>query len=284
MYSLYDLKSNKRFNEHLLINYDYNYKFTNNKQDYYIINNLINKDVIDLPNTICSFLNDLLYIKNRNENYIDITFVYSERILSYSFENSKYLFLKYLFKIINFSIYEKMIYKFSSYIELYNTTLYNKNDYYNLYKIFKFIKKNVINFKILYNTYSINKLIKNKYYNKKIKKIFNIEKFNPKYSLDETVKLKNVKIILKTQNILEIMISYLFNFYTPEFIKILHYIYKNNYKIKIKSWIPLNYKYLENKHKQLFIKSYLKINISKKFYDMRLINNNIYNKNIKFIT
>jgi len=108
MYSLYDLKSNKRYNEHLLINYNYNYKFTNNKQDYYIINNLINKDTIDLSNTICSFLNDLSYIKN--EIYSNITSVYSERILSYSFENCKYLFLKYLFKIINFSIYEKMIY------------------------------------------------------------------------------------------------------------------------------------------------------------------------------
>lgn len=284
MYSLYDLKSNTRFNEHLLINYDYNYNFTNNKKDYYIINNLINKNVIDLPNTICSFLNDLLYIKNININYIDISYVYSKRIISYCFENCKYLFLKYLFKFINFDNYEKFIYKYSSYMDLYNTILYTKNDYYNLYKIFKFIKKNVKNFKIFYNTYSINTFIKNKYYNKKIKKLFNIEKFNSKDFLDETVKLKNVKIIFKTQNILEIMISYLFNFFTPEFIKILHYIHKNNYKIKIKSWIPLNYTYFENKHKQLFIKSYLKINISKKCYDMRLINNNIYNKNIKFIT
>lgn len=284
MYSLYDLKSNKRFNEHLLINYNYSYNYTNNKQDYYIINNLINKDVIDLSNTICSFLNDLLYIKNKNENYIDISFVYSERIISYSFENCKYLFLKYLFKIINFSIYEKMIYTFLSYIELYNTSFYKKTDYYNLYKICKFIKKNVKNFKILYNNYSINKSIKNKYYNSKIKKLFNIEKINLTYFLDEKVKLKNVKIILKTQNILEIMISYLFDFYSSEFIKILHYIHKNNFNIKIKSWIPLNYIYLENKDKQLFIKSYLKINVSKKFYDMRLINNNIYNKNIKFIT
>lgn len=284
MYSLYDLKSNKRFNEHLLINYDYNYKYTDNKQDYYIINNLINKDVIDLPNTICSFLNDLLYIKNRNENYIDISYVYSERIISYSFENCKYLFLKYLFKNINFSNYEKILYKFSSYIELYNTTFYKKNDYYNLYKIFKFIKKNIKSFRILYNSYSINKSIKNKYYNRKIKKLFNIKNFNPKYFLDETIKLKDIKIILQTYNILEITVSYLFNFFSLEFIKILHYIHKNKYTIKIKSWIPLNYTYLENKHKHLFIKSYLKINISKKFNDMRLINNNIYNKNIKFIT
>ena len=39
MYSLYDLKSNKRFNEHLLINYDYNYKYTNKLVNFTLENN-----------------------------------------------------------------------------------------------------------------------------------------------------------------------------------------------------------------------------------------------------